>query len=74
MRYARGELAEDQLETERDRMFGEIEGLNEELFGEGIAFADNMLEIARDAKAYIEHGAALDRVEDALRAVELRER
>lgn len=71
LRFARGELDEQSLLTERNRMFGEIEGLNDELFGRGIRFTDNILELAINVRAALEHEGGMARVEEALATMEL---
>lgn len=71
-RYARGELTDETILEERDRLFGEIEGLNGELFGKGVGFSDNIIELARNVRTMVEHDEGLDRAAAALDAMELR--
>ena len=72
LRYARGDLDDDSIIEERDRLLEQIDGLNDDLFGKGVGFSDSIIELARSVKADIEHGVALDSVESALNAIELR--
>lgn len=60
--FARGELDEKNFEEEKNRVLKELVGKNPEMFGDGAAFADNMLEIAQNVKAAIRHGKGLDEI------------
>jgi hypothetical protein len=72
LRYAHGDLDDDSIVSERDRILAGIDGLNDELFGKGIGFSDNIIELAKSVKADIDHGLSMERVETALDKMELR--
>lgn len=72
LRYADGEISDDQVIAERDRLFGQIDGLNPELFSESAYTIDDLRALLCDVRADIEHGMARDRVETALDNITLR--
>ena len=69
--YAEGRLDDVTIVEERNRL---LEGLrnssgNEQLFGEGVMIADNMIEIAQNVRRAIVHGEAIDNVMDQIRVI-----
>lgn len=53
--YSTGALDEDNFEEEKNRVLSELSEQHPELFGEGMLFADNLLEIAQNVKAMVRH-------------------
>ncbi len=59
--YAEGKINnQDAFEEEKVRIFSRIKGANKELIGRGELYASNILEMAKEAKAAVDHGRALD--------------
>ncbi len=66
--FARGEMDYDDLETERLRlnsMFGRLQKGEDR--NKGLLYADNVIEVARNARAAFEHGIGLDAIDQALK-------
>lgn len=58
--YARDELNEGSFEEEKNRVLKELAKNNPAAFGEGLLFADNLLEIAQNVKARIRHDRGVE--------------
>lgn len=63
-RYSAGELDDDNFEEEKNRVLAGLAHDSPELFGEGLMFADNLLEVAQNVRARVRHDYG---VEDILR-------
>lgn len=65
--FARGDIGYDDLETERQRLIATFgDGQREEDRNKGLIYADNVIEVARNARAAFEHGVGLDAIDAAL--------
>ncbi len=60
--YARDELDDANFEEEKNRAVKELAQGSPAAFGEGVMFADNLLEIAQNVKAKVRHGLGLDEI------------
>ena len=68
--YAEGLLTDDSLVEARTRLLTNLRsGASDQAFGEGVMVADNILEIAQNVKAAIEHGEGIDRVMEKIRVI-----
>jgi hypothetical protein len=54
-RFSSGELNEENFEEEKNRVLRELARQHPELLGQGILFADNLLEIAQNVRAMVRH-------------------
>ncbi len=63
-RYSNNQLDDNNFEEEKNRALSELARDNPELLGEGLMFADNLLEVAQNVKAMVRHDRG---VEDILR-------
>ncbi len=65
--YASGELDDDSLQEEKTRLLDSYgESISEADRKKGLLLADNVLEVARNARAAFEHGVGIDRIDQAL--------
>ncbi len=69
--YAEGRLDNDAFVEERNRL---LNGLRqtagaEQLFGDGLMMADNMLEVAQNVRAALAHGEGVDAVIEQIRVI-----
>ena len=65
--FAKGDLGYDELEAERGRLvaiFGAVQHRKDR--AKGHMYADNVIEVARNAKAAVRHGIGLDAIDQAL--------
>ncbi|MFT5179626.1 MAG: hypothetical protein ACI9GH_000345 [Candidatus Paceibacteria bacterium] len=62
--YAAGGMSNDVLETERNRIVAQATGMSLEDIQSEVSHTDNIMEIARQSKIAVEHGAALDDLDD----------
>lgn len=60
--YAEGRVNAESLEEEKNRLLVEAARQNPKLFGEGMMFADNLIDIAVNVRQAVEHGEALDEI------------
>ncbi|MBP9738431.1 hypothetical protein KBD20_01955 [Candidatus Saccharibacteria bacterium] len=69
--YAEGRLDDASLVEERTRLLAGLRRTSgdDHLFGEGVMVADNILEIAQNVRAAIEHGESIDRVMEQIKVV-----
>lgn len=69
--YAEGRLDDDSLLEERTRVLGALRSTagSEQLFGEGVMVADNIVEIAQNVRAAIAHGEGIESVMERVRVV-----
>lgn len=69
--YAEGRLDDDTILAERTRILKDLRSssASDQLFGEGVMMADNILEIAQNVKAAIDHGESIDRVMEQVRVI-----
>lgn len=69
--YAEGTINDEELREQRTRMLDELRtsGGRQQLFGEGVMVADNMLEIAQNVRTALDHGESIDRVLENIRIV-----
>jgi hypothetical protein len=60
--YATGSLDDDSFEEEKRRTMTELaeSGVSQNYIGEGLMYADNLLQIAQNVKAAIDHGKSID--------------
>lgn len=65
--YAEGRIDEDAFNEERTRVLQNLSNNNPELMGEGLLYADNLLEIAQTVKAAVEHGQGIEDVMESMR-------
>lgn len=68
--YAEGSLTDESLVEARTRLLDDLrDRAEDQVFGEGVMIADNILEIAQNVKAAIEHGESIDRVMEKVRVI-----
>ncbi|HVX56134.1 MAG TPA: glycosyltransferase [Candidatus Saccharimonadales bacterium] len=67
--YAQGEIDADVLTEEKNRVLARYqEQLHDEDRNKGLLLADNVVEVARNARAALQHGIGMDRIQAALTA------
>ena len=67
--YARGEINDDALTEEKTRLINEFAGqVHETSRNKGLLLADNVIEVARNARAAVEHGIGEEAISAALSA------
>lgn len=59
-RYAAGEINDAQFEEAKIAAFGRLPGAKRSLVEKGMQYADNLLEIAKNVKQNVEHGAGME--------------
>lgn len=58
--YAAGRLDDTAFTEERNRIFSALKGVKRDVVDKGVFFADNLHEVAKQAKQNVEHDTALD--------------
>ncbi len=58
--YARGDLDDLSFQEEKNRIFSTLSGITAENLQNRLQYVDNLLEIAKEARAAVEHGQGID--------------
>lgn len=67
--FASGSIDEDVFRVERSRLIEEATGLTGEQLQNTVNHTDNLLEIAREARQAVEHGASLEEIDQEIEIV-----
>jgi hypothetical protein len=70
--YATGQLDDDSFEEEKRRKMTELaeKGVSQKYIGEGMMYADNLLQISQNVKAAIDHGKSVEELDEMLENAE----
>lgn len=70
--YATGKLDDDSFEEEKRRQMTELaeKGVSQKYIGEGMMYADNLLQISQNVKAAIDHGKSVEELDEMLENAE----